>query len=95
MTDQPSENPFTISDFRWKEFTWDGNRYLVGVLKNNTAKRFSTVHLEFNLYDKKGNQVGNTSASVSNLEPHGTWKFEAIVLEDRAREAKLANVIAA
>lgn len=80
-----------VVDFDWKvgEF---GNKYLVGTVKNNSDKQYSYVQVEFNLYDESGVQVGSTFANVNNLEPYGTWKFEAIVIEDNATRAKLKGV---
>ena len=80
-----------VVDFDWKvdEF---GNKYLVGTVKNNSDKQYSYVQVEFNLYDESGAQIGTTFANVNNLEAHGTWKFEAIVTEDKATRAKLKGV---
>lgn len=80
-----------VVDFDWKvgEF---GNKYLVGTVKNNSGKQYSYAQVEFNLYDESGAQVGSTLANVNNLEPYGMWKFEAIVIEDKATRAKLKGV---
>lgn len=67
-------------------------RYIVGTVKNNTNKKYEYVQVSINLYDKTGAQVGSTMANVNNLEPHGTWKFKAIVLEDNTAKYKIDKV---
>lgn len=69
-----------------------GNTVLIGTVRNNTKKTYSYVQVEFNLYDENDVQVGSTLANVNNLEPGGTWRFEAIVLEGSARKARLKGV---
>jgi len=65
---------------------------VVGTLKNNTNKQHGYAQVEFNLYDDAGTQVGSTIANINNLEPGGTWGFEAPVLEGRATQAKLKGI---
>ena len=70
-----------------------GNVYIVGTVKNNSNKQYSLVQVQFNLYDANGNQVGSTMDNVNNLEPHGTWRYKALVLDDkRVRKARLKGV---
>lgn len=85
------ESALTVVDFDWKIGRY-GNTYIVGTVKNNSGKQYSYVQVEFNLYDESGAQVGSTFANVNNFEPYGTWKFEAIVIEDKATRAKLKGV---
>ena len=80
-----------VSDFDWKLGEY-GNRLLVGTVKNTTGKQYSYVQVTFNLYDKAGNQVGSSLANVNNLEPGGSWKFQAGVMEDSATDAKVKDV---
>lgn len=67
-------------------------RYVTGTVKNNSSKKYSYAQVEINLYDKDGNQVGSTLANVNNLEPGGTWKFKAPILEDAATSFKVKDV---
>lgn len=80
-----------VVDFDWKVGEY-GTKYLVGTVKNNSDKQYSCVTVEFNLYDESGAQVDSTFAIVNNLEPYGTWKFEAMVIKDKATRAKLKGV---
>jgi hypothetical protein len=29
--------------------------------------------------------------NINNLEPHGTWKFKAVVIDEKAHSAKLTS----
>lgn len=80
-----------VEDFRLEMGEY-GVGKVIGTLRNNTKKQYSYVQVEFNLYDNTGAQVGSTLANVNNLEPGGTWAFEAGVLEGRATQAKLKGV---
>ncbi len=52
--------------------------YIEGTVKNNTDKDYSYVDIEFNVYDKNGNNLGSCYDNNSNLEANGTWKFKAV-----------------
>lgn len=80
-----------VDSWQWKHNEY-GNVFIAGTVKNPSVKKYSYAQVDFNLYDKSGAQVGTAMANVNNLEPHGTWKFEAIVLEHNAEEAKLNSV---
>jgi hypothetical protein len=71
-----------------------GNRAIVGDVTNKSAESYSYVAVNFNLYDAYGVQVGSTLANVNNLDAHGTWNFEAPVLEESAQPAKLVEITA-
>jgi hypothetical protein len=65
-----------------------------GNLVNNGGRSYSSVMIEFNLYDDQGNQVGSAMDIVRNLEPRGTWAYKALVLESRAVRFKLKDITA-
>lgn len=71
-----------------------GNVVFTGNIINTTGKKLSYVQVEVNLYDKNNVQVGSTLANINNLEPGVTWAFEAPVLEERAKSAKVAGISA-
>ncbi|MGE5550536.1 MAG: FxLYD domain-containing protein [Bacteroidota bacterium] len=70
----------------------DFNRYITGTVKNNSKREYEYVQIEFNLYDKFGTQIGSTFDNLNNLEPGGTWKFKAMILEDEAASFKYKNI---
>ena len=75
-----------------KKMNKDSLRYVVGKIKNNSNKQYSYVQVEINLYDNNDNQVGSTLANVNNLEPGGTWKFEALIFEEKATKYKIKEI---
>lgn len=70
----------------------DSIRYVVGKVKNNSDKQYTYVQVEINLYDSNDNQIGSTLANVNNLEPGGTWKFEAPIFEEKAIKYKIKGI---
>lgn len=93
-TSQPA--PAKKDDLSLESYEWEagefGIRYIVGVIKNNTNKKYTYVQVEINLYDEGGAQVGSTLDNLNNLEPGGVWKFKAVVMEDEATKAKVAGI---
>jgi hypothetical protein len=70
-----------------------GGLALVGTVKNSSSKPYSYVQVEFDLYDKSGARIGSTFSNVNNLEPNGTWTFEALIHEEEnVTDAKLKAV---
>ncbi len=67
-------------------------RYVVGTVQNNTAKSYTYIQVEINLYDDDGAQVGSTLANANNLEQGGKWKFKAVIMEDEAVSYKIKDV---
>ena len=67
-----------------------GNKKIVtGSLKNKSNRHYTQVAVSFNLYDAKGALVGNTKATIANLDPHGTWKFDAPIATNREQIAQV------
>lgn len=56
-----------------------GDRYIVGSFKNISSVELDFVSVSFRLYDKDGNQIGNTNDVVDDLLPGKTWKYETYI----------------
>ncbi|MFZ1898067.1 FxLYD domain-containing protein [Methanoregula sp.] len=86
----------TGSDFTLVEshvMTGDyGVQYVAGTVKSNVNKQFTYVQVTVNEYDKDGAQIGSTLANVNNLEPYGTWKFKAVVIDKDAASFKVKEI---
>ena len=65
---------------------------IVGIIKNNSGSDKGYIQISFTLYDADGNNVGSALANTNNLKADGTWKFEAIVLEDDVKSFELDEV---
>lgn len=50
---------------------------ITGVVKNISNKPYSAT-ITFTLFDGQGNQLGTAEASIEDLKPGNTWKFQAI-----------------
>jgi hypothetical protein len=87
-----AEDVLKVSNLHWESSPY-GVEYVVGILSNNSDKKFSYVEVDFNIYDKNGVQVDSVYTNTLNLEPHGKWKFKAIVMDDNAYDAKLVKII--
>lgn len=46
-----------------------------GIVKNGTANTINSVYITADLYDKKGNKLGNCNDIISSLAPGETWAF--------------------
>ncbi|MEW6302646.1 MAG: FxLYD domain-containing protein [Verrucomicrobiota bacterium] len=66
--------------------------YVVGTLKNNTDLQFTSVRVDFNLFDKDGKQIGTASDFVMIIEPKTEWAFKAQVLENNAVKVKFDKI---
>lgn len=69
-----------------------GMRTIAGTVRNNTGREYGYVQVEINLYDDEGNQLGSTLANCNNLEPGGTWKFQAPVFDENAVKYRVKGV---
>lgn len=66
--------------------------YVTGVLQNQSdAKRFG-VRIDLNLLDRARNNVGMATDYTPLIEPKGTWRFRALVLDARAVTASVAAI---
>ena len=70
----------------------DYSTYIVGTIKNNSGMEKGYIEVTFTLYDADGNNIGTALANTNNLKDGGTWKFEAIVLEDNVASFELNEI---
>jgi hypothetical protein len=85
------EKGLQLIDYDWKNE--DYVSYVVGTIKNNSDRNFSYVQVEIGLYDKSDARVGSTLDNINNLEPHGVWKFKAVVANpEEVERYKVQNI---
>jgi hypothetical protein len=88
----PDRPALSVIGYDWARNT-HGSLALVGTVKNSTSMQYTFVQVEFDLYDESGKQIGTASSTANDLEPGGTWTFEALVHEEKnVAEAKLKSV---
>ena len=66
--------------------------HITGKIRNNSPKEYTYVQVTFRLYDEAGNQTGNALANIANLEPHGTWSFDAVGFGGNHSKFKLDKI---
>ncbi len=90
------DNDLTITkDLKYYYDEENETYYVEGFLVNNLDKNIDSISLEYNLYDIYNNLVGTAFAQISNVDPHGTWKFKATYSEIDAKtvvKIKLSNI---
>lgn len=64
----------------------DDTYYIIGYLKNKTENSYDSISLEYRVYDKEGNILGNAMTYLEELEANKSWKFKAIYSEIDASE---------
>ncbi|MDD4624010.1 MAG: FxLYD domain-containing protein [Bacilli bacterium] len=67
-------------------------KYIVGTVKNNTNSKTNYVQIIFNLYDKENNVIGSAFDNINHIEPNGSWKFKAIILEENFDSFKFESI---
>lgn len=66
---------------------------VLGTIKNLSSNSYSYVEVNINFYDNNGNQVDSTLTNMNNLEPNGTWKFSAPILDqDRSQRYRVVSI---
>lgn len=66
---------------------------VLGTIKNLSSNSYSYVEADINFYDNNGNQVDSTLTNTTNLEPNGTWKFSAPILDqNRSQRYRVVSI---
>lgn len=85
-------NEFAIATISLEKEKGDSLVYVTGQLRNLAARQRFGVKLEFALFDKKNQPVGQATDYQQILEPHGEWKFKALVLDSKAVSAQFGSI---
>ncbi len=73
----------------------DGNTavsWITGEVVSETSVHLEQLGIRFSLFDSSGAKVGTATDSISDLQPHGVWRFKATVWEDSTKTYKLDQV---
>ncbi len=63
-----------------------------GTVRNNSAETIDYVEIVFNVYDENEAMLGTTMANITGLEAGATWKYSAMVTDDKVAKYKLAKL---
>ena len=66
--------------------------YAVGSLNNKTERQRFGVRIEIDLFDKADQKLGTAKDYQAVIEPHGQWRFRALVVDSKAVSAKVASI---
>lgn len=71
-----------------------GKPVLRGSISNSSPHRIKYATATFKLFDKKGREIGTSTASVDDLEAKFAWTFEVEIMQEGAVSAKFAGFTA-
>jgi len=91
--DETVISDFAISGIKLEREKGSSLVYVTGKVRNLTERQRFGVKVELKLFDAQDQLAGKTTDYHSVLEPHGTWKFKALVLESKTASAALDDVI--
>ena len=90
-TEKNINSDLELIDYKIIKGEW-GNKTITGTVKNNSSNEYGYVQIEFNLYDKDGNQIGTAMDNINNLEQNGSWKFNTLIIEDGVKDVKFKGI---
>jgi hypothetical protein len=95
--DPDPNNPVVKAGFRVSAISLEKAQgssliYAIGTLTNAANRQRFGVKLELDLLDDAGQKVGSARDYGQTLELHGEWQFKALVVESKAKSAKVASI---
>jgi hypothetical protein len=66
--------------------------YAVGILTNTTDKQRFGVKVSLDVFDGDGQKIGSATDYAQTIEPSNEWRFKALVIDRKAKSAKVASV---
>ena len=88
-------NDFAIMPFKLEKTSGSSLVYVIGTIQNPTERQRFGVKVEFSLFDTNENAIGTATDYEQVIEPHGEWRFKAMVIESKAVVAKFHSIIEA
>jgi hypothetical protein len=85
-------NGFAILSYQLEKTPGSSLVYVIGTVRNATARQRFGVKLEFGLYDTNDVSVGSASDYQSILDPHAEWRFKAMVMESKTASVRLRSI---
>lgn len=86
-------NDFAIMPYKLEKTPGSSLVYVIGTLRNLANQQRFGVKIEFSLFDANDNPVGSATDYQAVLDPHGTWRFKALVMESRTASAKFSSIV--
>src|SRR5262249_11466665 len=91
------EGPFAKAGFEASEVTFEQTAgsslvYAVGTISNRAQRQRFGVKIEIELLDGSGEKLGTAKDYTASLEPSGTWRFKALVVDPKAVSARISAI---
>lgn len=93
QTPPVSAEALTLLNFKFVE-NQEGKSVLRGSVSNTSPHTIKLATATFKLFDKKGAEIGTSTATVDNLESGFAWNFEAKILVEGVVLAKFVGFTA-
>jgi hypothetical protein len=85
-------NDFAILPFKLEKTPGSSLVYVTGTIRNLAGRQRFGVKIEFNLFDGKGQNAGTATDYESEIDPHSSWRFQALVMESKAVKAQFSSI---
>jgi hypothetical protein len=85
-------NGFAIMPYHLEPVPGSSLVYVVGSVRNNTPRQRFGVKVEFGLFDTNDTPIGAATDYQSVLEPHGEWRFKAMVMASKTVAARFRGI---
>lgn len=96
-TESSPKRPKSRSDLRVNAISLEetaGSKllYAIGTLQNDSEYQRFGLKIVLDLLDRDGRKLTTATDYVAIVEPHGTWRFRALVVDPKATAARLAQI---
>lgn len=89
---EATTNEFAVMPFKLETKPGSSLVYVTGTVQNLADRQRFGVKVSFQLFDEQGTAVGSASDYQPMLEPHGEWKFKALVMESKTVAARFDSI---
>ena len=86
------QNGFVVSAVELEKATGTSLVYAVGTVKNASDRKRFGVKVELDLFDTAGQKIGAATDYQQVMETNTTWRFKALVVNDKVVSAKVASI---
>ena len=90
--DEETNHDFALSAIKLDRTQGSSLVYVTGKIRNLTDHQRFGVKVQFKLYDTNDQFIGKCTDYQSSLDPHGTWRFKALVMESKVASAAFDSV---
>jgi ribosomal protein S27E len=88
-----SPSDLTVGDIQLQQTKGSSLVYANGTLKNDSDYQRFGIRLELDLFDAKGQKLSTKAQDYINvIEPHHDWQFHALVVDSKAKSAKVGSI---